>query len=110
MADPEVVELKAGDFIWFMRPGEERPRPGRLISDGIYETVRQANGQLKQYAHIEYGTMDPGHELLGNKSAAGTSQRQTHETTAHWDPHGTPGTWHLPLEATHLEHPETQGA
>lgn len=106
----DVVPLKAGDMIWYVRPGEDRPRPGRLISDGIYETQKQANGTLKQFAHIEYGTSDPGHALLGNTSAAGVSQRQTHETTAHWDPNGAPGTWHLPLEAAHLDHPETQGA
>ena len=109
MADePEVVPLKAGQPVWYVRAGEAVPRPARLISDGISETQKLANGQLKQFAHLEYGTADPGHAMLGNKAASGPGQLQTHETTAPWDPSGTPGTWHLDGECAHLDHPEMQ--
>lgn len=109
MADePEVVPLKAGQLVWYVRAGETMPRPARLLSDGISETQKLPNGQLRQFAHLEYGTAAPGHALLGNKSAAGAGQLQTHETTAPWDPNGAPGTWHLDGECEHLTRPEVQ--
>ncbi len=109
MADePEVVPLKAGQRVWYVRAGEAVPRPAPRLSDGISETQKFANGTLKQYAHLAYGTADPGHVLLGNKSAAGPGQLQTHEVTAPWDPNGAPGTWHLDGECEHLDRPEVQ--
>ncbi len=107
MADEkaEVVPLKAGQLVWYVRPGETVARPARLISDGICETRKLANGQVQQFAHLEYGTLDAGHAFLGNPDAAGSSQRQTHESTAPWDPSGAPGTWHLEGEGEALKHP-----
>ena len=119
MAENEVVELKQGQPVWYVRPGESVCRPARLLSDGINETVRTPSG-MKQFAHLEYGTADETHVLLGYESpkpAAGdpddkaraVSQRQTHETSAPWDPNGAPGTWHLDGEALHLVHPSHKG-
>jgi hypothetical protein len=82
------------------------PRPAVLLSDGISETQKLPNGQLKQFAHLSYGTADPGHALLGHDvTNAGVGQRQTHETTAPWDPTGQPHSWHLDGECPHLTHP-----
>lgn len=108
----EVVELHAGQKVWYVRGGEPACRPAMLLSDGIIETARKLEDgvvRLKQYANLIYGTLDPQHELLGNDHADGPSQRQTHETTVPWDPQGSPGTWHLDGEAAHLFHP-TLGA
>lgn len=112
----DAVELTKGQMVWYVRPGETVCRPARLLSDGIHETIRTPGG-LQQFAHLEYGTADETHVMLGHDSpkpapgdpddkARAVAQRQTHETNAPWDPKGGPGTWHLDGEAEHLEHPE----
>ena len=101
-----VVPLAAGARVWYVKGGETVCRPAILISEGICETRTLVNGTLVQYAHLAYGTLDAGHQLLGNQAAAGPNQRQTYEATAPWDPMGGPGTWHLEDEAPHLTHPE----
>ena len=118
MADePEVVPLKAGQRVWYVLARDAICRAARLLSDGICETQKLPNGQLKQFAHLEYATADETHVLLGHESpkpkvgdpddrARAVAQRQTHETTAPWDPSGAPGTWHLDGEAEHLAHPQ----
>lgn len=114
----DVVDLKAGDFVWYVRANEPRPRPAQILSDGICETQKLANGKLIQYAHLAYGTVDDTHVFLGHASAKpkpndqddrarAVAQRQSHETTAPWDPNGTPGTWHLPGECEQMAHPGT---
>ena len=109
MADePEVVPLKAGDLVWYVRAGEPVPRPAKLLSDGIIETKKLPNGTLMQYAHLAYGTGDPGHAFLGNTSAAGAGQLQSHEVTCPWDPTGAPGTFHLVGECEEMAHHEVQ--
>ena len=115
---PEVVELHSGQPVWYVPPGGGVCRPARLLSDGIHESVRTPQG-IKQFAHLEYGTADDTHVFLGHDSpkpapgdpddkARAVSQRQTHETSAPWDPNGAPGTWHLDGEAEHLKHPEVK--
>jgi len=113
--ESEVVDLTVGQFVWYVAPGGGPPRPARLLSDGICETRKLANGHLQQFAHLEYGTVDDSHVLLGHKSpkpkpgdpddrARAVSQRQTFEVTAPWNPSGVPGTWHLKGEAEELHH------
>ncbi len=102
----DVVELHAGQFVWYVPANEALPRPATLLSDGICETVTLKLGGLKQFANLIYGTADPGHALLGNPKAEGARQLQTHETTVPWDPSGAAGTWHLPGECEHIEHPK----
>jgi hypothetical protein len=117
----DVVELTKGQFVWYVKANVAEPLPAQLLSDGICETKKTVKGDLIQYAHLRYGTADPTHVLLGHVSPPAKpgdkddvlrllKQRQTQEVTAPWDPTGTPGSWHLPDEAKHLEHPALAGA
>ena len=103
--DAERVPLQVGQPVWYVKAGETCARPAVLISEGICETRKLPTGQLLQYAHLGYATLDPGHALLGNAAAVGPNQRQTYEVTAPWDPSGGPGTWHLDGEAEGCTHP-----
>ncbi len=109
MADTDLIPLVKGQRVWYVKANEEGTRPAVLLSDGVYEVQKLANGKLRQYAHLAYGTRDKDHALLGNENAQGPSQAQTHETTAPWDNTGAPGTWHLEGECPELHHAATTG-
>jgi len=111
MAETETVPLKKGDFVWYVRQNEPACRPAVIVSDGIVATIPRTTPRgtvLDQMATIAYGTLNPKHVLLGNADPApdSASEKQTHETTAAWDPNGAPGTWHLDGECAELAHPK----